>query len=81
MSRPRGIRYSTSLLGDVSEGETVTFELGTEVTVEIPDTMPLSIFTVGEEIDRCGRGNHPDNQYESINHNSTETTRHLVRFC
>ena len=28
--------------------------------------MPLSIFTVGEEVDRCGRGNHPDNQYDQL---------------
>ena len=53
-------------LDDVSEGDTVGFEPGTEVTVEIPDTMPLSIFTVGEEVDRCGRGNHPDNQYDQL---------------
>ena len=36
-------------LYDVSEGDTVGFEPGTEVTVEIPDTMPLSIFTVGDK--------------------------------
>ena len=53
-------------LGDVSEGETVTFDPGTEVTVEIPETLPLSIFTVGEEVDRCGRGNHPDNEYDRL---------------
>ena len=53
-------------LDDVSEGETVGFEPDTEVTVEIPDTMPLSIFTVGEEVDRCGRGNHPDNKYDQL---------------
>ena len=53
-------------LYDVSEGDTVGFEPGTEVTVEIPDTMPLSIFTVGEEVDRCGRGNHPDSRYDQL---------------
>ena len=53
-------------LYDVSEGDRVGFEPGTEVTVEIPDTMPLSIFTVGEEVDRCGRANHPDNKYDQL---------------
>jgi hypothetical protein len=42
-------------LGDVSEGETVYFDPGTEVTVNLPKTLPLSIFTVGQEVDECGR--------------------------
>jgi len=42
-------------LWDVSEGETVQFRPGTELTVEIPPTMPLVIFTVGSEVDGCGR--------------------------
>jgi hypothetical protein len=41
-------------LGDVSEGETVTFTPGTEVTVYLPTTLELSIFTVGQEVDLCG---------------------------
>lgn len=40
---------------DVREGETVYFNPGTEVTVELPRTMPLSIFTAGDEIDDCER--------------------------
>jgi hypothetical protein len=42
-------------LGDVSEGETVYFDPGTEVTVNLPKTLPLSIFTAGQEVDGCGR--------------------------
>ena len=42
-------------LGDASEGETIYFDPGAEVTVYLPDTVPLSIFTVGQEIDECGR--------------------------
>jgi hypothetical protein len=53
-------------LYDVSEGETIGFTPETRITVEIPDTMPLSIFTVGEEVDRCGRGNHPDNYQDQL---------------
>ena len=48
-------------LGDVSEGETVTFDPDTEVTVEIPETLPLLIFTVGDEVDHSCRSKHPDN--------------------
>ena len=42
-------------LGDASEGETIYFDPGTEVTVYLPSTLPLSIFTVGQEVDGCGR--------------------------
>lgn len=42
-------------LGDVSPGETIYFIPGTEVTVYLPDTLPLSIFTVGIEVDQYGR--------------------------
>jgi hypothetical protein len=42
-------------LWDVSEGETVTFRPGTELTVDLPPTTPLVIFTVGSEVDPCGR--------------------------
>jgi hypothetical protein len=48
-------------LGDVSEGETVTFDPDTQVTVEIPETLPLLIFTVGDEVDHSCRSKHPDN--------------------
>ena len=42
-------------LGDSSEGETIYFDPGTEVTVYLPRTIPLSIFTAGQEVDGCGR--------------------------
>ena len=42
-------------LGDVSHGETVYFNPLAEVTVDIPETLPLSIFTAGVEVDNCGR--------------------------
>jgi hypothetical protein len=42
-------------LWDVSEGETVSFRPGTELTVDLPPTTPLLIFTVGSEVDECGR--------------------------
>ena len=38
-------------LGDVSHGETVYFSPLAEVTVDIPETLPLSIFTAGVEVD------------------------------
>ena len=42
-------------LGDVSHGETVYFSPLAEITVDIPETLPLSIFTAGVEVDNCGR--------------------------
>ena len=53
-------------LGDVSEGETVTFDPDTEVTVEIPETLPLLIFTVGDEVDHSCRTKHPDNIWDKL---------------
>ena len=41
-------------LGDVSEGETVQFLHEARVTVDLPETTPLSIFTLGAELDSCG---------------------------
>jgi hypothetical protein len=38
-------------LMDVSDGETVKFNPGTEVTVDVPYPLPLSIFVWGEEVD------------------------------
>ena len=38
-------------LGDVSEGETVQFLPEARVTVDLPETTPLSIFTLGKELD------------------------------
>ena len=42
-------------LGDVSHGETVYFSPLAQVTVDVPETLPLSIFTAGVEVDGCGR--------------------------
>lgn len=47
-------------LWDVSPGETVIFAPSTQVTLYLPLTTPLSIFTVGAEIDDCGRIEFPD---------------------
>jgi hypothetical protein len=41
-------------LGDVSEGETIQFLPEARVTVDLPETTPLSIFTLGKELDSCG---------------------------
>ena len=38
-------------LGDVSHGETVYFNPLAEVMVDIPETLPLSIFTAGVEVE------------------------------
>jgi hypothetical protein len=46
-------------LWDVSSGETVSFDTGTEVTVDIPDYVPLSVLTVGSEVDGCDRTSFP----------------------
>jgi hypothetical protein len=39
---------------DVSSGETVFFKPGTEVSIDLPGTVSLSIFTTGFEVDSCG---------------------------
>ena len=41
-------------LGDVSEGETVQFLPDARVTLDLLETTPLSIFTLGKELDYCG---------------------------
>jgi hypothetical protein len=53
-------------LWDVSNGETVTFDPGTEVTVDIPDNVPLSVLTVGSEVDGCDRTAFPESVQEKI---------------
>jgi hypothetical protein len=40
-------------LMDVSQGETVSFKQGNVAITEIPNNIPLSIFTVGHELDAC----------------------------
>ena len=51
-------------LWDVSNGETLTFKPGTQIITEIPKTFPLSIFTIGHEVDLCGRQSFVDSAYE-----------------
>jgi hypothetical protein len=41
-------------LWNAENGETITFDPGTEVIVEVPQDVPLSIFNTGLEIDGCG---------------------------
>ena len=53
-------------LNDVSKGETVTFNRGNVAIQEIPNNIPLSIFTVGSEVDDCGRTPFPDNIQQSL---------------
>lgn len=53
-------------LWDVSSGETVNFPPGSEITVDIDKTLPLSIFTVGSEIDGCGRTAFPENIQDKV---------------
>jgi hypothetical protein len=53
-------------LWDVSNGETVTFDLGTEVTVDIPANVPLSVLTVGSEVDGCDRTAFPESIQDKI---------------
>jgi hypothetical protein len=54
-------------LGSIEGGTTAYFgdlgkplDLGTSVTVQLPRTVPLSIFTAGIEEDDCGRAEIPD---------------------
>ena len=47
-----GSEFPPCDLWDVSPGETLIFKPGTEATVVLPQTIPLSIFTIGNEVDR-----------------------------
>lgn len=54
-------------LGTIEEGDSAIFfdegkplDAGTSVTVDLPRTVPLSIFTAGIEEDDCGRAKFPD---------------------
>ena len=53
-------------LYDVGDGDTINFKPGTQVITKIPNTVPLSIFTVGTEVDDCGRGRYPDNMQQTL---------------
>lgn len=49
-------------LWDVDSGQTVYFEPDTDVSVEIADSIPLSIFTLGDEVDGCMRTPYPSSE-------------------
>jgi hypothetical protein len=53
-------------LYDVGDGDTLKFAPDTQIITELPNTVPLSIFTVGTEVDGCGRGKFPDNIQETL---------------
>lgn len=57
-----GITSTYKCLGlmDVSPGQKLNFNPGTEMSVELPETISLSIRTVGVEVDGCGRLTLPD---------------------
>ena len=44
----------------VDNNEQIKFKPGTEITLDIPSKWPLSIFTVGSEVDDCGRDTFPE---------------------
>jgi hypothetical protein len=46
-------------LWDVSSGETVNFPPGSEIVIDIDKSLPLTIFTVGSEVDGCDRTSFP----------------------
>ena len=74
-------------LGDVSHGETVYFNPLAEVTVDIPETLPLSIFTAGVEVDNCGRisltrsGIPPPDQIAGILNQPEQTWEQRFKNC
>ena len=62
-----GVSVADCGLGSIEGGTTAYFgdlgkplDLGTSVTVDLPRTVPLSIFTAGIEEDDCGRAEIPD---------------------
>jgi hypothetical protein len=51
---------ATNDLWDVSNGQKINFESGTEHRIPLHGTgAPLSVFTIGQEIDGCGRSPFP----------------------
>jgi Ca2+-binding RTX toxin-like protein len=44
----------------VDDNEKINFKPGTEIDLDIPSKWPLSIFTVGSEVDDCGRDTFPE---------------------
>ena len=54
-------------LMDVSNGETLTFKRSNVAITEIPNNVPLSIFTVGHELDACPNDfDFPDNIQQTL---------------
>jgi hypothetical protein len=50
---------SSNRIWDAQEGKTYQFNPGTEITVLLPEKVPISIFTIGHEVDTCGRVDWP----------------------
>ncbi|MGV8106330.1 MAG: discoidin domain-containing protein [Nitrososphaerota archaeon] len=50
---------SSNRIWDAQEGKTYQFNPGTEITVLLPEKVPISIFTIGHEVDGCGRVDWP----------------------
>jgi hypothetical protein len=68
---------------DVSKGETVKFPQRSEITVDIDKSLPLTIFTVGYEIDGCGRNlkDLPANiQFKTVEGTSVTDLHKVQRF-
>jgi hypothetical protein len=65
-----GLTYASgpgSGLMDVSNGETLTFKRSNVAITEIPNNVPLSIFTVGHELDACPNiFDFPDNIQQDL---------------
>jgi len=50
---------TSNRIWDAQEGKTYQFNPGTEITVLLPEKVPISIFTIGHEVDGCGRVDWP----------------------
>ena len=66
-----GVSVADCGIGSIEGGTTAYFgdlgkpiDLGTSVTVDLPRTVPLSIFTAGIEEDDCGRAEFPSEDWQ-----------------
>jgi hypothetical protein len=82
-----GVDFPPCGLGDSDLRETIYFnkpdqDMRAEIIVDIPKNIPLSIFTVGQESDECGRVPFPDylDEIDSIirNPNLDRTSQNLA---
>ncbi len=64
---------------DVSDGETVTFNPPKKITVTVPKNLPLSIFTVGSEVDGCDRTSFPESIQSDIVSALSQGVNYLVK--